>query len=161
MSDAMITVEEVRRSFGDVKALDGVSLEVQRGAVLGLLGPNGAGKTTLVRVLTTLLRLDSGRATVAGLDVTKDTMALRSVIGLAGQSAAVDPDLYGIENLVMVGRLYHLSTKEARRRAEEVLEADPADRGRLPAGQDLLRWNAPPTGPGRLAGRPPHGAVHG
>ncbi len=122
MNEPMIVVEDVRRSFGDVHALDGVNLQVPQGAVLGLLGPNGAGKTTLVRVLTTLLRPDSGRATVAGLDVTADAMALRSVIGLAGQYAAVDPDLHGIENLVMVGKLYHLSKAEAKRRADEVLE---------------------------------------
>ncbi|CAN5468731.1 daunorubicin resistance protein DrrA family ABC transporter ATP-binding protein [soil metagenome] len=132
MDDVMIEVEGVRRRFGDVTALDGVDLSVARGKVLGLLGPNGAGKTTLVRVLTTLLRPDEGRATVAGLDVVRDTMALRSVIGLAGQSAAVEPDMTGRENLVMVGRLYHLPTAEARRRADEVLEridlTDAADR---------------------------------
>ena len=122
MTDVMIEVEGVRRAFGDVHALDGVDLQVPRGSVLGLLGPNGAGKTTLVRVLTTLLRPDGGRATVAGLDVVRDTMALRSVIGLAGQYAAVEPDMTGRENLVMVGRLYHLPTPEARRRADEVLE---------------------------------------
>jgi ABC-2 type transport system ATP-binding protein len=119
---AMIEVEGVRRSFGDVQALAGVDLQVQQGTVLGLLGPNGAGKTTLVRVLTTLLRPDAGRATVAGLDVVADTMRLRSIIGLAGQYAAVDPDMHGRENLVMVGRLYHLTKAEAIRRADEVLE---------------------------------------
>ncbi|CAN5871860.1 daunorubicin resistance protein DrrA family ABC transporter ATP-binding protein [soil metagenome] len=128
----MITVEGVSRSFGDVRALEGVNLQVPEGALVGLLGPNVAGKTTLVRVLATLLRPDSGRATVAGLDVVDDTMALRSVIGLAGQYAAVDPDLTGRENLIMVGRLYHLATPEARRRADEVLErislTDAADR---------------------------------
>ena len=122
MTEAMIEVEGVRRAFGDVQALDGVDLTVDEGRVLGLLGPNGAGKTTLVRVLATLLRPDAGRATVAGLDVVRDAMALRSIIGLAGQYAAVDPDLTGAENLQMVGRLYHLSGTEARRRAEEVLE---------------------------------------
>ncbi len=128
----MIDVEGVGRSFGDVHALVDVNLQVQTGQVLGLLGPNGAGKTTLVRVLTTLLRPDRGRATVAGLDVTTDMMKLRSVIGLAGQYAAVDPDLHGIENLEMVGKLYHLSKAEAKRRADEVLEriglTDAADR---------------------------------
>ncbi|HUG85721.1 MAG TPA: ATP-binding cassette domain-containing protein, partial [Euzebya sp.] len=132
MSTPMIRVEGVTRSFKDVVALDGVDLEVPQGAVVGLLGPNGAGKTTLIRVLATLLRPDAGRATVAGLDVVRDTMALRSVIGLAGQYAAVDPDMTGRENLVMVGRLYHLPTAEARRRAAEVLErislTDAADR---------------------------------
>lgn len=122
MRNPMISVAGVGKSFGDVHALVDVDLEVAQGQVLGLLGPNGAGKTTLVRVLTTLLRPDRGRATVAGLDVTVDTMKLRSVIGLAGQYAAVDPDLYGIENLEMVGKLYHLSKSEAKRRADEVLE---------------------------------------
>jgi ABC-2 type transport system ATP-binding protein len=132
MSEPLIRVEGVRRSFGDVHALAGVDLEVAAGSVLGLLGPNGAGKTTLVRILTTLLRPDGGRATVAGYDVVRDTAALRSVIGLAGQYAAVEPDMTGRENLVMVGRLYHLPTAEARRRADEVLSriglADAADR---------------------------------
>jgi ABC-2 type transport system ATP-binding protein len=132
MSEPLIRVEGVRRSFGDVHALAGVDLEVAAGSVLGLLGPNGAGKTTLVRILTTLLRPDGGRATVAGYDVVRDTAALRSVIGLAGQYAAVEPDMTGRENLVMVGRLYHLPSAEARRRADEVLGriglADAADR---------------------------------
>ncbi len=123
----MISVQGVRRTFGDrgrdqVVALDGVDLEVPEGTVQGLLGPNGAGKTTLVRILATLLAPTEGRATVAGLDVERDTMAIRSVIGLAGQYAAVEPDMTGRENLVMVGRLYHLQTPEARRRADEVLE---------------------------------------
>jgi ABC-2 type transport system ATP-binding protein len=122
MTAPMIDVRGVRKRFGDVTALDGVDLQVPRGAVLGLLGPNGAGKTTLVRVLATLLRPDEGSATVAGLDVARDTMALRAVIGLAGQYAAVEPDMTGRENLVMVGRLYHLTTPEARRRADAVLE---------------------------------------
>ena len=122
MNLPMIDVEGVGRSFGDVHALVDVNLQVQTGQVLGLLGPNGAGKTTLVRVLTTLLRPDRGRATVAGLDVTTEAMKLRSIIGLAGQYAAVDPDLHGIENLQMVGKLYHLTKAEAKRRADEVLE---------------------------------------
>ncbi|GIU99133.1 MAG: daunorubicin resistance protein DrrA family ABC transporter ATP-binding protein [Actinomycetota bacterium] len=118
----MIEVEGLRKSFGDVVALDGVDLEVAEGTVLGLLGPNGAGKTTAVRILTTLLHPDAGHARVAGYDVVRDAEALRHVIGLAGQSAAIDPNLTGRENLEMVGRLYHLPPKEARRRAQEVLE---------------------------------------
>jgi daunorubicin resistance ABC transporter ATP-binding subunit len=109
-------------AFGPVRALDGIDLEVARGTVLGLLGPNGAGKTTLVRVLTTLLAPDGGRATVGGFDVVRDAARVRSVIGLAGQSAAVDEHLTGRENLVLVGRLNHLARAEARRRADELLE---------------------------------------
>ena len=122
MAEPMIVVEGVARHFGEVRALDGVDLVVPAGSVLGLLGPNGAGKTTLVRILTTLLRPTAGKATVAGLDVVRDAAALRTRIGLAGQSAAVDEALTGRENLVMVGRLYHLAVVEAERRADEVLE---------------------------------------
>ena len=122
MPEPIISVEGVTRAYGDIQALAGVDLQVQEGTVLGLLGPNGAGKTTLVRVLTTLLQPDGGRATVAGLDVVADAQALRTQIGLAGQYAAVDEDLTGRENLVMVGRLYHLGKVEAARRADEVLE---------------------------------------
>jgi ABC-2 type transport system ATP-binding protein len=120
--DAIIKVEGLTKSFGEVHALTGVDLQVARGTVVGLLGPNGAGKTTAVRILTTLLPPDSGRASVAGLDVVRDAKKLRRVIGLAGQYAAVDPNLTGLENLMMVGRLYHLPKAEARSRAEEVLE---------------------------------------
>jgi ABC-2 type transport system ATP-binding protein len=118
----VILAEGVRKSFGRVDALRGVDLHVPAGTVLGLLGPNGAGKTTMVRVLTTLLRPDAGRAEVAGHDVVRDAPALRAVIGLAGQYAAVDENLTGRENLEMVGRLYHIGRTEARRRADEVLE---------------------------------------
>jgi ABC-2 type transport system ATP-binding protein len=99
-----------------------VDLRVEEGTVFGLLGPNGAGKTTTIRILTTLLEPDEGTAIVAGLDVVKDALSLRPVIGLAGQFAAVDENLTGLENLEMVGRLYHLPREESRRRAEEVLE---------------------------------------
>src|SRR5947209_18871813 len=117
-----IRVQDLRKSFGDVRALDGVSLEVASGTVLGLLGPNGAGKTTFVRVLTTLLKPDSGEARVAGLDVVRDEAALRERIGLAGQYAAVDENLTGLENLTMVGRLYGMSRACARERGRELLE---------------------------------------
>jgi ABC-2 type transport system ATP-binding protein len=109
------------KHFGDVKALDGVDLEVQTGSVLGLLGPNGAGKTTAVRVLTTLLKPDSGTATVAGMDVLDQGDQLRENIGLAGQYAAVDENLTGTENLTMVGRLYGMSRARAKKRAAELL----------------------------------------
>lgn len=122
MPEPVIEVEAIRKAFGATPALDGVSLKVERATVLGLLGPNGAGKTTLVRILTTLLKPDSGRAQIAGLDVVKDAAALRAVIGLAGQYAAVDETLTGRENLELVGRLYHLGRLERRRRAREVLE---------------------------------------
>ena len=115
-TDAMIEVEDLSKAFGSVQALVGVSLHVQAGRVLGLLGPNGAGKTTLVRILATLLQPDSGHARVAGLDIVRDAVALRSAIGLAGQYAAVDELLTGRENLELVGQLYH------RGRAERVLE---------------------------------------
>ncbi|MGH2717612.1 MAG: ATP-binding cassette domain-containing protein [Actinomycetota bacterium] len=122
MADAAITVEDLRKSFGAVHALDGVSIEVPRGTVFGLLGPNGAGKTTIVRILTTLLAPDSGKATVAGYDVVRDARVLRSVIGLTGQYAAVDEHLTGRENMELVGTLYHLGKAESKRRAGELLE---------------------------------------
>jgi ABC-2 type transport system ATP-binding protein len=122
MSESAIVVEQLRKHFGEVRAVDGVDLQVRPQSVFGLLGPNGAGKTTTVRILTTLLHPDGGRATVLGHDVVRDAERLRHVIGLAGQSAAVDENLTGLENLEMVGRLYHLPAAEARRRAETVLE---------------------------------------
>ena len=121
-SSPAIQVENVVKQFGSVHAVDGISLEVRPATVLGLLGPNGAGKTTLVRILSTLLRPDSGRAMVAGFDVVKDAARLRAAIGLAGQFAAVDENLTGRENLELVGRLYHIPTDERKRRATELLE---------------------------------------
>jgi ABC-2 type transport system ATP-binding protein len=121
-SEHAIEVEGLRKSFGDVCALDGIDLQAPAGTVLGLLGPNGAGKTTAVRILTTLLPPDGGSARVAGLDVVRDAGALRAQIGLAGQYAAVDENLTGRENLEMVGRLYHLGGAAARTRADELLE---------------------------------------
>jgi ABC-2 type transport system ATP-binding protein len=125
-------VKVYRSHKREVRALDGVDLEVSEGTVLGLLGPNGAGKTTTVRILATLLRPDAGRATVGGLDVVRDANRLRRLIGLSGQYAAVDENLTGRENLWMFGRLYQLPSVEARRRADELLEqfdlVDAADR---------------------------------
>ncbi|WP_225826929.1 ATP-binding cassette domain-containing protein [Streptomyces naphthomycinicus] len=127
-----IHAEGLVKTFGDVRALDGVDLDVPEGTVLGLLGPNGAGKTTTVRCLTTLLRPDSGRAVVAGVDVLRHPDAVRRSIGLSGQFAAVDEYLTGRENLQMVGQLYQMRAKAAKARAAELLEqfhlADAADR---------------------------------
>jgi ABC-2 type transport system ATP-binding protein len=117
-----ILAEGLEKHFGKTQALRGLDLAVEEGIVLGLLGPNGAGKTTAVRIFTTLLAPDAGRATVAGLDVVKHANQLRSRIGLTGQYAAVDEFLTGRENLEMVGRLYHLSKRQARQRADDLLE---------------------------------------
>ena len=117
-----VVVEGLVKRFGDFTALDGVDLTVPEGSVLGLLGPNGAGKTTVVRILSTLLQADAGRATVAGLDVATQAAQVRAVIGLTGQYAAVDEYLTGEENLEMVGRLYHLGGVASRRRAQELID---------------------------------------
>ncbi|HEV2812231.1 MAG TPA: ATP-binding cassette domain-containing protein [Solirubrobacteraceae bacterium] len=122
-TEPAITTTGLVKSFGDVRALDGVDLEARAGTVLGLLGPNGAGKTTTVRILTTLLAPDAGEVRVAGLDAVRDAAALRARIGLAGQYAAVDEHLTGAENLVMVGRLYGWRRRAARQRADELLES--------------------------------------
>ena len=117
-----IEVTGLAKSYGEVRALDGIDLEAAPGTVLGVLGPNGAGKTTAVRILTTLLAPDAGSARVAGLDVVADAAKLRALIGLAGQNAAIDDNLTGQENLVMVGRLYGERRRAAARRARELLE---------------------------------------
>jgi ABC-2 type transport system ATP-binding protein len=118
---AAVEAHELRKRYGDVEALRGIDLRVEGGSILGLLGPNGAGKTTAVRILTTLLRPDSGTARVAGFDVVREGPRVRERIGLAGQYAAVDENLTGFENLEMVGRLYHLGRRTARERAAELL----------------------------------------
>jgi ABC-2 type transport system ATP-binding protein len=119
-----VTAENLVKTYdkGKVRALDGLSLDVEEGTVLSVLGPNGAGKTTVVRILTTLLRADSGSASVAGIDVIKNPEKVREVIGLSGQYAAVDEILTGYDNLVMFGELYHLGKKNAVLRANELLE---------------------------------------
>ena len=128
----VVEANNIVKTFGDVVALEGVSIAIEEGMIYGLLGPNGAGKTTLIRVLTTLLKPDTGTATVGGIDVVADPVGVRHKIGLAGQFAAVDDFLTGRENVEMVGRLYNLSKEDAARRAEEVLERihliDAADR---------------------------------
>ena len=130
-----IEAHDLKKTFGgkrEVHALDGVSFAVEEGTVFGLLGPNGAGKTTAVRVLTTIIRPDSGAARVLGHDVTKEAALVRSQIGLAGQYAAVDENLTGRENIDMVGRLNHLPKKSVTTRAVDLLEqfglTDAADR---------------------------------
>ena len=127
-----ILVEGLHKSFGDVHALRGVDFAVPAGTVLGMLGPNGAGKTTAVKILTTLLLPDAGSAKVEGHDVVRDADAVRRRIGLAGQSAAIQEELTGRENLEIMARLYHLGRKVARRRAPELLAQfdleDAADR---------------------------------
>jgi ABC-2 type transport system ATP-binding protein len=127
-----VIAEGLVKTYGSVRALDGLDLAVPEGSVLALLGPNGAGKTTCVRVLTTLLRPDAGRAVVAGIDVLRRPRDVRAVIGLSGQYAAVDEYLTGFENLDMIGRLYHLGRSASRVRARELLAQfrleDAADR---------------------------------
>ncbi len=122
MASPAIEVREIVKHFGSVRALDSVNLIAQQGEVLGLLGPNGAGKTTLVRVLTTLLKPDSGSARVLGCDVVTEAPRLREQIGLAGQYAAIDENLTGLENLTMVGRLYGAQRAPAKARGRELLE---------------------------------------
>ena len=169
-AEGLVKIYKSRKN--EVRALDGIDLDVAEGTVLGLLGPNGAGKTTTVRILATLLKPDAGHATVAGFDVVKQADELRQVIGLSGQFAAVDENLTGRENLWMFGRLYQLSSAEAKRRAEELLEqfdlADAGDRvvktysggmrRRLDLGSALigrpriLFMDEPTTGSTRAAG---------
>src|SRR6185369_8989577 len=120
-SDTVITVKGLKKSYGKNEVLKGVNFSVQRGTMLALLGPNGAGKTTTVRILSTLLRADGGSVTIEGHDVLAEAQKVRSVIGLTGQSAAVDEMLTGRENLVMMGRLYRLTKHSAQARATELL----------------------------------------
>lgn len=158
---AAIHAEGLVKTFGDVRALDGVDLDVPEGTVLGLLGPNGAGKTTAVRCLTTLLRPDSGRAVVAGIDVLKNPNDVRRSIGLSGQFAAVDEYLTGRENLRMVGQLYQLKSKAAKVRADELLErfglADAADRTAKTYSGGMRRQARPRRRARRLPARDVHG----
>ena len=130
--EPIVAAEALRKRYGATPALDGLDLAVPAGTVCGVLGPNGAGKTTAVRILATLADADSGRARIAGYDVARDPDRVRALIGLAGQHAAVDDKLTGRGNLRMFGRLYHLPRRDARRRADELLErfglAEAADR---------------------------------
>ncbi|QWC86266.1 ATP-binding cassette domain-containing protein [Nocardioidaceae bacterium] len=132
MDEMAVRAHGLVKTYGSLRALDGLDLEVPRGSVLGVLGPNGAGKSTAVKVLTTLIKPDSGHAEVSGIDVVRDPVGVRLKIGVSGQYAAVDEYLTGFENLEMVGRLYHLGRDTARARARELLEqfslTDAADR---------------------------------
>ncbi len=131
-NEVAIAVNNLKKYYGEVKALDGVSLHVDKGKIYGLLGPNGAGKTTVVRALATLLQPDSGEVIINGIDVVKHPMQVRRMIGLAGQFAAVDDFLTGRETLMMVARLYHIPKREAKKRTNELLKRlslqDAADR---------------------------------
>lgn len=132
MARNVVEVKNLVKSYGKVEVLKGVSFGVEKGSILALLGPNGAGKTTTVRILSTLLEADSGGATISGYDIKEQADEVRTVIGLTGQSAAVDELLTGRENLIMMGRLYRLTKDSAKRRAQELLEefdlVDAADR---------------------------------
>lgn len=121
-TEVAVEVKNLKKYYGDVKALDGVTLRVDKGKIYGLLGPNGAGKTTVVRTLATLIEPDSGEVMVGGLDVVEQSTQVRRMIGLAGQFAAVDDYLTGRETLMMVARLYHVPKNEAKKRTEELLK---------------------------------------
>src|ERR1700712_5232490 len=146
-------VKQYGSGSGAVRALDGLDLVAPAGKVLALLGPNGAGKTTLVRSIATLTRPSSGTLTVAGHDVLRSPEQVRRVIGLAGQYAAVEPALTGLENLRMVARLFGHRRREATLASERVLGAEGPRGPRKAAGQALLRGNAAPPRPRRQPGR--------
>lgn len=117
-----VSAKKIKKSFGKVEVLKGIDLQVERGTILALLGPNGAGKTTMVRILSTLIQADSGEASIEGHDVFNNPDIVRGFIGLTGQYAAIDEYLTGYENLQMMGRLYHLSRSDAKKRANELME---------------------------------------
>jgi len=132
-TDDVIVIKNLKKSYGDNHVLKGINLHVKRGTMLALLGPNGAGKTTTVRIMSTLLKFDGGSVKINGLDVAKKPDEVRGIIGLTGQSAAVDEMLTGRENLIMMGRLYRLTKKSAHARAEELLaEFDLVDAANRP-----------------------------
>lgn len=155
-----IYAEGLVKTFGDVRALDGVDIDVPEGTVLGMLGPNGAGKTTAVRVLTTLLQPDSGQAVVAGIDVLKNPDEVRRSIGLSGQFAAVDEYLTGRENLQMVGQLYQMGARDAKKRAGSSWRSSTSPTP-VTAPRRRTPGHAPPPRPGGRARRLPAGDVHG
>jgi ABC-type multidrug transport system ATPase subunit len=161
MGDVAIRVEDLAKRFGPVVALDGVDFEVPAATIFGLLGPNGAGKTTAVRVLTTIIQPDRGRAEVLGHDVVRDADAVRLRIGLAGQSAAVDENLTGRENLRLIGRLAQMSGRLIAPRVDTLLDRFELSNGRRPPGANLLRRHAPPPGRRRVTGAPTASALPG
>ncbi len=122
MATAIVEAQGITKAFGKTQVLEGIDLAVPQGSVLALLGPNGAGKTTTVRILTTLLKPDSGTMTIAGHDVLREPDKVRSSIGVAGQSVTVDGYMSGLQNLTMIGRLYRFSRKDAKRRGRELIE---------------------------------------
>ena len=156
-----IVVEDLRKSFDEVQALAGVNLEVEQGTVFGLLGPNGAGKTTTVRVLATVLAPDGGRAEVLGHDVVQEPDTVRRRIGMAGQFAAVDPNLTGRENLEMVGILSQLPRGPIAPEGAGAPRPVPAHRGRRPTRAHLLRRHAAAPRHRRLVGGEAPRAVPG
>ncbi len=154
MTSYAIEAEGLRKRFGTTQALDGVSLQVPAGRVLGVLGPNGAGKTTAVRILATLLTPDEGTARIGGLDVVRDAARVRRSIGLTGQYASVDEDLTGMQNLLLIGTLLDLSRRDARRRATELSSGStwptppPAPRAPTPAACAAASTSRPPSSAG-------------
>ena len=150
---ATIEAHGLTKQYGKTKALDGLDLIAQRGQLTAVLGPNGAGKTTFVRMVATLLRADEGTLLVAGHDAGRNPAAVRRVIGLAGQFAAVEPAMTGRENLEMVGSLFGLSRRAAKANAACRARAAQARRGRRPAGSHVLRRDAPEAGPRCEPGR--------
>ena len=148
MADTMIEADGLFKSYGETRALAGVSFSVPAGSVLGLLGPNGAGKTTAVRILTTLARPDAGQARVAGIDVLAHPAAVRRQIGVAAQDATLDGLLTGRQNLVLVGELSGMRTGAGPGEGRRAARALRAGRRRRPGGQGVLRRHAAPAGPG-------------
>ena len=147
MTQKMLEADGLEKRFGRVKALDGLTLSAPSGGVLAVLGPNGAGKSTFVRMVATLTAPDAGSLEVAGIDALRHPARVRRVIGLAGQSAAVEEAMTGRENLEMVARLFGWSRRDARHRATDVLEQLGPRRRRRPPGARLVRWHAAPARP--------------
>src|SRR3954451_287782 len=151
----VIEATGLKKRFGTTQALDGVDLAAPQGSVLGVLGPNGAGKTTAVRVLATLLQPDAGSARIGGYDVVKEPQKVRNTVGLTGQYASVDEDLTGTQNLVMIGQLLNLSTRQARTRAAELLAWFDLSEAAKKDAQVCPGRYPPRPRPGREPGRAP------
>ena len=159
MNEFAIEAEGLRKAFGSVTALNGLTLHVPTGSVVGLLGPNGSGKTTTVSILSTALRPDGGRAAVHGLDVVADAARVRAVIGFAGQFAAVDPNLTGRENLTLIGRLSRVGRRPASNQGRAAADRLRAHRRGRPAGPGVFRRDATAARSGRGPRPPAAGAV--